>query len=73
MKLAETRPQTVRKLHWCQEERTGAGDPMRQQIPADGFVMLPNRVRGIDEKTLIVVEHIERHRAEKGKDEKFVA
>src|SRR5271163_302500 len=67
----ETQPQTFPELHWCKDQRASTGDTVRQQPPFERLVIVPDRVRRVDEKALIVIKHVSRHGGDKGENQVF--
>jgi hypothetical protein len=67
----EAQPQTFPELHWRKDQRASTSDTVRQQPPLERFIVLPNRVRRVDEKALIVVKDISRHGGYKGENSVF--
>src|SRR6266436_672082 len=67
MKLRETLAQTIGKLHWTEQKRTGSGQTMRKQPPLERLVVLPDRILRIDEEVLVVAENVSDHQTNEAK------
>src|SRR5581483_8751064 len=69
MNFGEALTQAVRKLKGTKQERARSRDPVRQQVPAEGMIVLPYGVIGMNEKTFVVTEHIGQHEADHGPED----
>src|SRR5205823_6683121 len=64
-----TSAQTLGELQRCQQERAEPRNPVRQQPPFEGVVVVPDRMRRIDEKALVVIQNISGHRRDRRKNQ----
>jgi len=63
MKFRVAPAETVGELHRDEQERTGSGQSMWQQLPSEGLVVAPHGSVGVHEKAFVVEEDIGRHHA----------
>ena len=71
VQLGVTLPQPVGKLHRAEQQSARTGNSMRQQIPLKRLVMLPYRIRTVDEKTLVVTKYVGHHQSYEGEQKIF--
>jgi hypothetical protein len=60
---------SIGKLHRAEQQSARAGDSMGQQPPLKGFVVLPQWILRMHEKTLIVIQDIGEHQSENAPEE----
>src|SRR5271157_2174593 len=64
MKMPKTIAKSVGELHRAQQQSARAGDSMWQQPPLKGFVVLPQRILRMHQKTLIVRDDVGQHQGD---------
>jgi len=69
MELPKTIAKSVGELHRAQQQSARAGDSMWQQPPLKGFVVLPQRILRMHQKTLNVRDNVGQHQADEAKHE----
>jgi hypothetical protein len=61
MDLGVVLAQLVGELEGPQQQGACCRQTMRQQPPLERLVMLPNRMVGLDQKTLVVLQDVQQH------------
>src|SRR5271166_973844 len=64
MKLPETLTKAIGELHRAQQQSARAGDSMWRQPPLKGFIVLPQRILRMHQKTLIVRDNVGQHQGD---------
>ena len=71
MELSEAIAKPVGELQGAQQQCACARNSMRQQPPLKRLVVLPHRILEINQKALIVMDHLGEHQADYGKQYVF--
>jgi hypothetical protein len=71
MEFGEALAEAVRELHRTEQNSARTGQSMRQQIPLEAFIMLPNWSVRMPKEALVVVDDIRDHQPDDGKDDIF--
>src|SRR5271157_4179057 len=67
MELPKTIAKSVGELHRALQQSARTGDSMWQQPPLKGFVVLPQRILRMHQKTLIVRDNVGQHHGDEAK------
>src|SRR5579885_2544700 len=73
MQLRKALAQAIGELHGAKDESAGASEPMRQQIPLERLIVLPDRIAAVKKKAFVVAQHVGEHQADERENEVFRA
>src|SRR6185369_4286259 len=68
MELGEPLAETVGELHGAEENCARPSQAMRQQIPLEALIVLPNGIVRMPKEALVVVDNVGDHQPNDGKD-----